>query len=40
MVLTLRADGGATVALAAGGPDDLRMLGPFADAAAPPPATR
>jgi hypothetical protein len=40
MVLTLRVDGDATVALAAGEPDELRMLGPFADAAAPPPANR
>lgn len=40
MVVTLRADGEATIALAAGEPDELRMLGPFADAAAPPPTSR
>jgi hypothetical protein len=39
-VLSLRVDGGATIELAAGEPDELRMLGPFADAAAPPPANR
>ena len=40
MVLTLRVDGGGTVALAAGARDELRMLGPFADTAAPGPANR
>jgi hypothetical protein len=39
-VLTLRMDGDSTVELAAGEPDELRMLGPFAGAAVPPPANR
>lgn len=40
MVVTLRVDGDATVALAAGEPDEPRMLGPFADTAGPPPTSR
>ena len=39
-VLSLRVDGGSTIELAAAEPDELRMLGPFAGAAAPPPANR
>jgi hypothetical protein len=39
-VLTLEVDGDATVELAVGEPDQLRMLGPFSDAAVPPPANR
>jgi hypothetical protein len=35
-VLRLRVDGGSTIELAAGEPDELRMLGPFADTAVPP----
>ena len=38
--LTLRVDGDSTVELAAGEPDELRMLGPFADTAVLPPANR
>jgi hypothetical protein len=40
MVLTLEVDGDATVELAVGEPDQLRMLGPFSAAAVPPPANR
>jgi hypothetical protein len=36
MVLTLRAEEDSTIVLAAGEPDRLRMLGPFAGTAAPP----
>jgi hypothetical protein len=36
-VLTLRLDGDSTVELAAGDQDELRMLGPFAGTAVPPP---
>ena len=39
-VLSLRVDGGSTIELAAAEPDELRMLGPFAGAAVPPPANR
>jgi hypothetical protein len=39
-VLRLRVDGDSTVELAAGEPDELRMLGPFADTAVLPPANR
>jgi hypothetical protein len=35
-VLRLRVDGGSAIELAAGEPDELRMLGPFADTAVPP----
>jgi hypothetical protein len=35
-VLRLRVDGGSTIELAAGEPDELMMLGPFADTAVPP----
>ena len=35
-VVTLRVDGGSSVELAAGEPDELRMLGPFADTPVPP----
>jgi hypothetical protein len=39
-VLSLRLDGNATIELAAGEPDELSMLGPFADAAGHPPLSR
>jgi hypothetical protein len=40
MVVSLRVDAGSTIELAASEPDELRMLGPFADSAVPPPANR
>ena len=39
-VLTLRVDGDSTVELAAGEPDERRMLGPFAGTAVLPPGNR
>lgn len=39
-VLSLRAEGGSSIELAAGEPDELRMLGPFADTAVPPAGNR
>jgi hypothetical protein len=40
MVGRLDVDGDATVELAVGESDELRMLGPFGDTTAPPPANR
>jgi hypothetical protein len=39
-VLRMRVEGGSSIDLAAGEPDELRMLGPFADTAVPPAANR